>query len=58
MLQMTYWIPYAEVRGEAGLADGSSSAHAVARALYLLIPYLGPSEQAEFISVADDYLHA
>lgn len=58
MLQMTYWIPFAEVRGEAGLHDGRSSAHAVARALHLVIPYLASDEQAQFEAAAREYLNA
>lgn len=58
MLQMTYWIPYAQVRDEPGLADGSSSAHAVARALYLLIPYLAQDQREAFVETADEYLRA
>lgn len=57
MLLMTYWIPYAQVRGEAGLQDGSSSAHAVARALYLLIPYLKTAEREELRLAAQEYLN-
>jgi AcrR family transcriptional regulator len=40
MLQMSYWIPYAEVRGDPGLSDGRALTDAVARVLYLVIPYL------------------
>jgi AcrR family transcriptional regulator len=58
MLQMTYWIPFAEVRGEVGLHDGRSSAHAVARALYLVLPYLTGSNRARFEAAAAEYLDA
>jgi AcrR family transcriptional regulator len=55
MLQMTYWIPYAEVRGDPGLSDGRVLTDAVARVLYLVIPYLREPEAGQVRELARRY---
>ncbi len=58
LLQMTYWISFAEIRDHPGLADGSALPVAAARVLYLFIPYLGEDEAEQFRNLARDYLGA
>ena len=58
MVQMTYWIAYAEIQDDPGREDGSSLSRAAARVLYLFIPYLRADEAAQFRALAEDYLAA
>lgn len=44
LLVMTFWIPYAQIQGDPGLADGSVLSSAVARTLNLVQPYLREPE--------------
>lgn len=44
LLVMTFWIPYAQIQGDPGLADGSVLSLAVARTLNLVQPYLREPE--------------
>jgi len=55
LLLMTYWIPFAEVRGDPGLADGKVLSESVARVLYLLLPYLREPEAGEVEGLARTY---
>lgn len=56
LLQMTYWIPFAEIREADTLADGSAVPRAVARVLYLVQPYLPDAEAAHLAGLARQYL--
>jgi len=55
LLVMTYWIPFAEVRGDPGLADGKVLTASVARVLYLVLPYLREPEASEVKALARTY---
>jgi hypothetical protein len=55
LLVMTYWIPFAEVRGDPGLADGKVLSASVARVLHLVLPYLREPEAGEVRALAQTY---
>jgi len=55
LLIMTYWIPFAQVRGDPGLADGKVLSESVARVLYLILPYLREPEAGEIEVLARTY---
>jgi hypothetical protein len=55
LLLMTYWIPFAEVRGDPGLADGKVLSESVARVLYLILPYLREPEASQVEVLAHTY---
>ena len=55
LLAMTYWIPYAEVRGDPGLTDGKVLSESVARVLYLVRPYMREPEASEVEALALTY---
>jgi AcrR family transcriptional regulator len=55
LLIMTYWIPFAEVRGDPGLVDGKVLSESVARVLYLILPYLREPEASEVEGLARTY---
>jgi len=55
LLVMTYWIPYAEVRGDPGLADGKALSASVARVLHLILPYLREPEASQVQALARTY---
>ncbi len=55
LLLMTYWIPYAEVRGDPGLADGHLLSESVARVLHLVLPYLREPEASQVESLTRTY---
>lgn len=55
LLLMTYWIPFAEIRGDPGLADGSVLSESVARVLYLVLPYLREPEAGQVEALANTY---
>ena len=55
LLVMTYWIPFAEVRGDPGLADGKVLSESVARVLHLILPYLRQPEAGEVEALAHTY---
>ncbi len=58
LLLMTYWIPFAEVRGDPGLADGNVLSESVARVLHLILPYLREPEAGQFEALARTYRHS
>lgn len=55
LLAMTYWIPFAEVRGDPGLSDGKVLTESVARVLHLVLPYLREPEASEVLALAQTY---
>ena len=55
LLVMTYWIPFAEVRGDPGLADGKVLSESVARILHLVMPYLREPEASQVEVLAHTY---
>ena len=55
MLNMTYWIPYAEVQGIQGGDDGRIPTEAVSRVLHLVLPYLREPEAAHIAQLAQRY---
>jgi len=55
LLVMTYWIPFAEVRGDPGLADGKVLTASVARVLHLVLPYLREPEASQVRALAKTY---
>jgi len=58
LLLMTYWIPFAEVRGDPGLEDGKVLSASVARVLYLILPYLREPEASEIEALSRTYQQA
>jgi len=58
IMQMTYWIAFAEVRDPDGLADGSALTEAAAHVLMLFVPHLRATEADQFRALARDYLAA
>lgn len=55
LLAMTYWIPFADVRGDPGLADGKVLSASVARVLHLVLPYLREPEASQVRNLANTY---
>ncbi len=55
LLLMTYWIPFAQVRGDPGLADGKVLSESVARVLHLVLPYLREPEAGQVEALAHTY---
>jgi len=55
LLVMTYWIPFAEVRGDPGLTDGKVLSESVARVLHLVLPYLREPEASQVEALARTY---
>ncbi len=58
LVQMTYWIPFAEIRDSAGLRDGTALPRAAARVLHLFIPYLEAQAAEAFRALAQEYERA
>ena len=55
LLLMTYWIPFAAVRSDPGLADGRVLSDAVSRTLHMIIPFLREPEASEVSRLAASY---
>ena len=55
LLVMTYWIPFAEVRGDPGLTDGKVLSESVSRVLHLILPYLREPEASQVEALAHTY---
>ncbi len=55
LLAMTYWIPFADVTGDPGLADGKVLSASVARVLHLVLPYLREPEASQVRGLAQTY---
>jgi len=55
LLVMTYWIPFAEVRGDPGLANGKVLSESVAGVLHMILPYLREPEAGEVEALARTY---
>ena len=55
LLVMTYWIPFAHVRGDPGLADGKVLSESVARVLHLVLPYLREPEASQVEALTHTY---
>ena len=55
LLVMTYRIPFADVTGDPGLADGKVLSASVARVLYLVLPYLREPEASQVQTLAKTY---
>lgn len=55
LLAMTYWISFAEVRGDPGLNDGKILSESVARILHLVLPYLREPEASQVLALANTY---
>jgi AcrR family transcriptional regulator len=55
LLLMTYWIPFAQVRGDPGLEDGTVLTESVAHVLHLVLPYLREPEASHLRSLANTY---
>lgn len=55
LLEMTYWIPFAEIQSHPGLTDGAVLSETVSRTLHLLIPYLREPEHSLVSQLAESY---
>ncbi len=58
LLNMTYWIPYAEIHGQAGLEDATSITSAAARVLHLILPHMRGEEAQALRHLAMQYQQA
>jgi AcrR family transcriptional regulator len=56
LLQLTYWIPFAELTEPGGLDNSGSQVTAIARVLMLVTPWLRQPEQDQFRDLALAYL--
>jgi AcrR family transcriptional regulator len=56
LLNLTYWIPFADLLEPGGLNDSRAQAAAIARVMLMLTPWLREPEQGQFRRLAEDYL--
>jgi AcrR family transcriptional regulator len=56
LLNLTYWIPFADLLKPGGLDDSRAQAAAIARVMLMVTPWLREPEQGQFRRLADDYL--
>jgi hypothetical protein len=56
LLQMTFWIAYAEIRDPDALESGRALPQAAARVLHGFIPYLRQDAAEPFRELAREYL--
>jgi AcrR family transcriptional regulator len=56
MLNLTYWIPFAEMFKGRNTDGGDHQVEAIAAVLQMLVPYLAKAEQEEYSSLISTYL--
>ena len=56
LLDLTYWIPLAELLGPHSLDDGTAQLRAMARVMLMVAPWLREPERSQFRLLASDYL--
>ena len=56
LLDLTYWIPLAELLGPESLDDGTAQLRAMARVMLMIAPWLREPECGQFRRLASDYL--
>jgi AcrR family transcriptional regulator len=56
MMDLTFWIPFAEVIDRAGMEDGSAQVRAIARVFLLTLPYLQSPWKEEVERLAGAYV--
>jgi AcrR family transcriptional regulator len=56
LLNLTYWIPFAELLPPGGPDDSRAQSAAIARVMLTVAPWLREPEQGEFHRLAEDYL--
>lgn len=56
LLNLTYWISFADLLEPGGLDDGSSQTAAIARVMLMVTPWLRQPERDQFQLLANEYL--
>jgi AcrR family transcriptional regulator len=56
LLDLTYWIPLAELVGPDSLDDGTAQLRTMARIMLMIAPWLREPECGQFRLIASDYL--
>lgn len=56
MLALTYWVSYADLFEQENLATGDVQSTAIAGVLQMLLPYLRPQDQQQFLALVHRYL--